>query len=394
MDSNVCKGFAAAGVAAGVKKNGTKDLALIFSETPAAVAGVFTRNRVKAAPVLLCRERIGGGRCQAVIVNSGNANCCTGERGMADAKRMTALAAEGLGVDEELVLAASTGVIGLSLPMDKIEAATPGLVEAVRAEGMPDFAEAIMTTDTLPKLVSARGRAGGKDFTVLGMAKGAGMIRPDMATLLCFLCTDVAAESDALQAALSESVDRTLNRITIDGDTSTNDTAILMANGRSGASISSQEDRAAFQEALDEVLLTLARELVKDGEGVTKVVDVNVKGALSAGDARAIADTVAHSNLVKTALFGEDANWGRILGAAGRAGVDLDPGLVEVFFDDVKMVEKGVGLGDDAEAEATKVLKKPEFEITVDLGLGDSEASVVTCDFSIDYVKINADYRS
>ncbi len=394
MESITCMGFKAAGVAAGVKKNGNKDLGLIFSEDPAAAAGVFTKNRVQAAPVLLSRERVRSGRCQAVIVNSGNANCCTGEQGLADARRMASLAAKELAVDEDMVLVASTGVIGQPLPMDAVESATPGLARAVRAEGFPDFAEAIMTTDTVPKLVSERSRVGGKDFTVVGMAKGSGMIRPDMATLLCFLCTDIVAEPDLLREALTESVDRSLNRITIDGDTSTNDTAILMANGRSGASITSPEERAAFQVALDTVLLTLARLLVKDGEGVTKLVDIIIKGAPSDSDARTIADTVAHSNLVKTALFGEDANWGRILAAAGRAGIDIDPNVVDMFFDDVKMVAEGTGLGEAAEAEATKVLKKPEFEITVDLGLGDGEASVITCDFSVDYVKINADYRS
>ena len=394
MKNALPKGFTAAGITAGIKKAGKKDLGLIFSETPAATAAMYTRNRVQAAPVRLDRERTAGGRAQAVIVNSGNANCCTGTQGDEDARSMARLAAEGLGVREELVLVASTGVIGEPMPMERIAAAIPELTRSLSPEGLDDLAEAIMTTDTVPKVVVDGATAGGKPYTVCAAAKGAGMIRPDLATMLCFVCTDVAAGPPLLQAALAAAVDRSLNRITIDGDTSTNDTVILMANGRSGAALQGRADREAFQSLLDRVLVTVARELVRDGEGVTKLVEIRVEGAPSDKDARTVADTVAHSNLVKTALFGEDANWGRILAAAGRSGIDLDPDRVDLFFDHVCMFSKGRGAGKDTEAQATAVLKKPEFNIVVNLNMGQGSASVITCDFSVDYVKINADYRS
>ncbi len=394
MEKIICPGFKAAGVASGIKKTGEKDLGLVFSESPASAAGVFTRNRVKAAPVLLDRERIKSGACQAVIVNSGNANCCTGDQGMRDAKAMTRIAASGLGISEDLVLVASTGVIGKPLPIKKIEAAIPDLIRSASPEGISDLAVAIMTTDTVPKIVSRQGHMEGKTFTVTGVAKGAGMIRPDMATMLCFICTDIDAPPDLLQETLSAANERSFNRITIDGDTSTNDTVIVMANGLSGATIKTKDHKESFQSVLDDVLISLAKELVKDGEGATKLVEIIVKGALSDKDAHKIADTVANSNLVKTALFGEDANWGRILAAAGRAKVPIEPGRIDIFFDDVQMVKNGMGCGKAAEADVTKVLKRPEFKISIDLNMGNGYDSVFTCDFSIDYVRINADYRS
>jgi glutamate N-acetyltransferase/amino-acid N-acetyltransferase len=390
----MCQGFKFSGVASGLKKNGQKDLGLIYSETPAKVAGVFTRNQIKAAPVLLDMQRITSGTCQAVIANSGNANCCTGAKGMQDAISMARWTAEKLDVAEEEVLVASTGVIGEPLAVEKIRTALPHLVKALDADGISAFAEAIMTTDTVPKVVVQCGQAGGASFTVTGVAKGSGMICPDMATLLCFVMTDVAAEPAMLKEMLLTSTDRTLNRITIDGDTSTNDTALLIANGASGAVIKSDADRKEFQGILDTVLMSLGRQLVKDGEGASKLVDIVVKGARSDADACQIADTVAHSNLLKTAIFGEDANWGRILGAVGRAGVPLQPDTIDVYFDDVQMVQNTKGCGKNAEAEATRVLKKPEFTLTIDLKSGSGKSSVLTCDFSIDYVKINASYRS
>jgi glutamate N-acetyltransferase/amino-acid N-acetyltransferase len=394
MKKNLCKGFSFSGVVSGLKKNGRKDLGLIYSEVPAGVAGAFTRNRVQAAPVLLDRERLKKGFCRAVIANSGSANCCTGVQGMKDAVSEAKLAADGLNISEDQVLVASTGVIGKPLPVDKIESAVPELVKALSPEGIDDFAQAIMTTDTVPKIVSKKGKIGGSGFTITGVAKGAGMISPDMATMLCFICTDAAVTPDFLKEALASSVEKSFNRITIDGDTSTNDTVLVMANGMSGASVKSRSEKEYFRGLLDEVLMALAKMVVKDGEGATKLVDVIVKGATSDSDAEIIARTIANSNLVKTALFGEDANWGRILAAAGRAGVVFDPLLVNISFDDVLMVKSGMGCGDAAEKEATKVLKKPEFSITVDLKTGKGKASVLTCDFSIDYVKINADYRS
>jgi len=394
MKQKGCPGFQTAGVACGLKKNGKKDLGLIFSEVPANVAGVFTQNRIQAAPVQLDRQRIGRGVCRALIVNSGNANCCTGEQGMRDALLMTGLTAAGVGVTEDEVLVSSTGVIGEPLPIEKIKIALPGLIAALTVNGIHDFAEAIMTTDTVPKVISRHGELDGKIFTVTGVAKGSGMIRPDMATMLCFVMTDIQAPSDLLKEMLKASVDQSLNRITIDGDTSTNDTVLLMANGLSGAEILNNTHRDVFQSVLDDVLLSMAKWLIKDGEGATKLVEIKILGAGSDQDARKIADTVAHSNLFKTALFGEDANWGRIIAAVGRAGIAIAPEKIDVRFGPVLMVQNGMGCGKTAEAEATKILKQSEFDITIDLKLGSGHASVITCDFSIDYVKINADYRT
>jgi len=394
MEQKGCPGFLAACVISGLKKNGRKDLGLIYSEAPANVAGVFTQNRIQAAPVQLDRQRITRGVCRALIVNSGNANCCTGEQGMRDAMHMAGFAAAGVGVAEDEVLVSSTGVIGEPLPVEKIKIALPALVGALHGEGIHDFAEAIMTTDTAPKVISRRGELDGKVFTVTGVAKGAGMIRPDMATLLCFVMTDIQSSPVLLKEMLKVAVDRSLNRITVDGDTSTNDTALLMANGLSGAEVLNDAQRDVFQPVLDDVLISLAKWLIKDGEGATKLVEIVVTGAKSDQDARRIADTVANSNLFKTALFGEDANWGRVLAAVGRAGVAVDPEKIDVRFGPVLMVQDGMGCGKTAEAEATKILKQSEFDITIDLKLGKGHASVFTCDFSIDYVKINADYRS
>ena len=361
----MCQGFKFAGVVSGLKKKEQKDLGLIYSEKPAKVAGVFTRNQIKAAPVLLDMQRIASGTCRAVIVNSGNANCCTGAKGRQDAILTARWTAEKLGVAEEEVLVASTGVIGEPLAVEKIHTALPHLVEALDADGISTFAEAIMTTDTVPKVVSQCGQLGGAAFTVTGVAKGAGMIRPDMATLLCFVMTDVAAEPEMLKEMLVSATYRTLNRISIDGDTSTNDTTLLIANGISGAMIKSDADRNEFQGILDTVLMSLGRQLVKDGEGATKLVEIVVKGARSDTDAGQIADTVAHSNLLKTAIFGEDANWGRIIAAVGRSGVPLQTDSIDVYFDEVQMVKNTTGCGKNAEAEATRVLKKPEFTLTI-----------------------------
>jgi len=394
MEQKGCPGFQAAGVICGLKKNGRKDLGLIYSEIPANVAGVFTQNRIQAAPVQLDRQRITRGVCRALIVNSGNANCCTGEQGMRDAMHMAGFAAAGIGVAEDEVLVSSTGVIGEPLPIEKIKIAMPALIDALHGEGIHGFAEAIMTTDTAPKVISRRGELDGKVFTVTGVAKGAGMIRPDMATLLCFVMTDIQASPVLLKEMLKTAVDLSLNRITVDGDTSTNDTALLMANGLSGAEVYNDAQRDVFQPVLNDVLISLAKWLIKDGEGATKLVEIVVTGAESNQDARRIADTVANSNLFKTALFGEDANWGRVLAAVGRAGVAVNPEKIDVRFGPVLMVQDGMGCGKTAEAEATKILKQSEFDLTIDLKLGKGHASVFTCDFSIDYVKINADYRS
>jgi glutamate N-acetyltransferase/amino-acid N-acetyltransferase len=394
MNEISCKGFKLSGVYAGLKKNAKKDLGLIVAETPAEAAAVFTRNKVKAAPVLLSMERIQQGTCRAIIANSGNANCCTGHQGMKDAREVTRSLASELGIAESEVLAASTGVIGAPLPIAKIKTAIPGLVQALSPHAYNDFAEAIMTTDTLPKIVFREDRIKGADYRIVGIAKGSGMIAPDMATMLCFICTDADIPHQLLIKLLSASVEKSLNRIVIDGDTSTNDVAFIMASGLSGAKVEDTESIDAFQGQLDHVLKTLAKMLVKDGEGVTKCVDIHVKGASSHPHALAIANTIATSPLVKTALFGEDANWGRLIAAAGRSHVPLEPEKIDIYFDDVQMVKAGLGCGATAEAQATEVLKKSAFAITMNLNIGSGTASVLTCDFSIDYVKINADYRS
>jgi glutamate N-acetyltransferase/amino-acid N-acetyltransferase len=394
MEKKSCPGFKTAGVSCGLKKNGRKDLGLIYSEVPANVAGLFTQNRVQAAPVLLDRQRITRGVCRALIVNSGIANCCTGEQGMRNAIQMAGFAAAGLGVAEDEVLVSSTGVIGDPLPVEKIQVATPALINALHGEGIHDLAEAIMTTDTVPKVVCRRGELDGVLFTVTGVAKGSGMICPDMATMLCFVMTDINAHPEPLQAMLKKAVDRSLNRMTVDGDTSTNDTVLLMANGHSTVEVISENQKNAFQSVLDEAMIDLAKWLIKDAEGATKLVEIVVKGAKTKAEAHKIAGTVANSPLFKTALFGEDANWGRILAAVGRAGISMDPTKIDIFFGTALMVKNGVGCGKEAEAEASEVLKQDEFTVTIDLKLGQEVETVYTCDFSIDYVKINADYRT
>ena len=396
MKNNIikCKGFKFSGVAAGLKKNNHNDLGLIFSETEATAAGVFTKNRVRAAPVILDKERVKSGVAQAVIVNSGNANCCAGSRSMADSIAMARCAADELNISDERVLVASTGVIGQPLPVEKIAAAAPELIRSLKEDGIMDLATAIMTTDTVPKVVSRQACIDGVPFTVVAVAKGAGMIRPDMATMLCFVCTDLKVSSNVLARVLFPAVDQSFNRITIDGDTSTNDSVLLLANGRSGAEILTADHERLFQEVLNDLLFELAKMIVRDGEGATKLIEVVVKGALSDAYARSVAETVANSSLVKTAFFGEDANWGRIIAAVGRSGVPVEPDRIDIYFDDVMMAQNGVSCGQASEEPATRVLRKPEFTVTVDLNSGKGQATVFTCDFSVDYVKINADYRT
>lgn len=394
MEKATCKGFKVAGMAAGIKANGNKDLGLIYSEVPAVAAGVFTQNKVKAAPVILDQLRLQKGHCRAVVANSGNANCYTGAQGMVHAKIMARSITEALNLPEEECLVASTGVIGQPLPIEKIEASASELVKTLSSDGFDDFAEAIMTTDTVPKVSSRQGLVGRKPYSIVAVAKGAGMIRPDMATMLCFVCTDAKIDNPFLQEALNIAVNRSLNRITIDGDTSTNDTVLLLANGRSGAVLKTFDHKQEFQVLLDDLLMDLARRLVRDGEGVTKVVDVRINGAATLEDAEKVADAIAHSPLVKTAFFGEDANWGRIVAAAGRAGVSFDPERIDLYFDQIQMVDKGLYCGGTAEERATAVLKKPEFTMTLDLNMGKARTWILTCDFSLDYVRINADYRS
>jgi len=390
------KGFMFAAVEAAIKKPGRLDLALIFSEVPAIVAAVYTTNRVKAAPVLLSMERTAGGRAQALVVNSGNANACTGRQGMADAAETAAAVARRLRIPEELVLVASTGVIGKALPMERIRNAVPALVEGLSRTDLEGVAAAIMTTDTFPKIETVTGEAGGTAYTIAGIAKGAGMIMPNMATMLSFLVTDAEIDPGLLRRLFREAVDSSFNAITVDGDTSTNDTALILANGRAGNPEirESTPEAERFGALLRRVLLSLARQIVRDGEGATKLVEIRVLGALSGDDAKKAAMAVANSLLVKTAFFGQDANWGRILAAVGYSGAEMDQDRVSLFFDDVRMVRDGVFAGGDAEERGTEVLRKREFTVTVDLGLGDGAATVYTSDISHDYVSINADYRT
>ncbi len=389
-------GFLAAGLAAGIKKNQVKDFALLYSEVPAAAAGVFTTNRVKAAPVLLSRERVKSGKGRAILINSGCANACTGKKGISDGQRLSRLIASSLKIDPREVLLASTGVIGKVLPLEVMEKSIPSLVASLSSEGLADAALAMMTTDTKPKAALVRGRVNGKEVTLAGIAKGAGMISPKMATLLVFVLTDAAISAGALRKALKEGVQGSFNRITVDGDTSTNDTLLILANGRAG---NGQIQPATpgfrkFSALLHDLLLALAKKTVADGEGVTKVVRILVERARTASEAEKVARAVANSPLVKTAFFGEDANWGRILCAAGYSGAPIDAEKVDIFFDDVQVVRKGQGAGPEKEEPATAVMKKGEYTVRLDLHRGAKRAFLFTTDFSFDYVKINASYRS
>jgi glutamate N-acetyltransferase/amino-acid N-acetyltransferase len=390
------KGYTFSVVEAAIKKPGRKDLALIFSEIPATAAAVFTTNAVKAAPVLLSAERIAAGKAQALVVNSGNANACTGSQGMLDARETSRLLAAGLGIAEELVQVSSTGVIGVPLPMDRLTAAIPALVAGCGSANIDDLAAAIMTTDTFPKVAKRSGSAGGVSYTVAGVAKGAGMILPNMATMLSFVLTDAAIDPALINSLFRRGVDRSFNAITIDGDTSTNDTCLLMANGAAGTPVitAGTPEAELFAGLLDEVLLDLAKLIVKDGEGATKFVEIRITGAESDADAKRAAMAVANSSLVKTAFFGQDANWGRIFAAVGYSGAKVNPDLLALWFDDVCMAKAGVFSGGDAEAQGTEVLRKKEFSVQVDLGLGQGSATVYTSDLSHEYVSINADYRT
>lgn len=389
-------GFRAAGMHCGIKKPGVLDLALIVSDVTGPIAGVFTRNRVAAAPVILDRLHLKGRRGRAIIVNSGNANACTGTPGLRAARVMAATVAEQLGIPLQQVFVGSTGVIGRPLPIDRIKTGIPALVAGLHTEGGAAAAQAILTTDLRPKTTEVRGTIGGRPVTIGGMAKGSGMIHPNMATMLAYLTTDAAITPGALQRALKSAVDDTFNCITVDGDTSTNDTVLCLANGLAHNPPIRLNTPAfrQFQQLLAEACQTLALAICRDGEGVSKVVKIEVGGAATAKAAKQVAVTIATSNLVKTALFGEDANWGRVMGAIGRAGVPIDPTKISVRFDGVSMVKGGVGTGAAAEEKLAAVFKQKEFTIVVHLGQGTAKAHMWTTDLSYDYVRINASYRS
>lgn len=392
----VPKGFRAAACSSGIKKSGKLDMALIFADQPAECAGVFTTNKVVAAPVRLTESRVRHGLCQAILVNSGNANACTGEKGLQDAKYCGDLVADALDVAPEFVAVASTGVIGVPLPIYCFDEHVATLCRMLGNDQFDGVARAMMTTDAFPKMSSQTLNLGGAEINILGLAKGAGMIHPDMATMLAFVMTDASLADGLLEGLLEKSVNASFNRITVDRDTSTNDMALLLASGVAGNDVIAEgsEDLERFKRALDEIMLDLAKMIVRDGEGATKLVRIQVEGATSDTEALVAARSIATSQLVKTAFFGEDANWGRILAAAGYAGVDLDPDQVSIRFDHVTMVEKGLGLGPEQETIASEVLKKPEFTVTVNLGTGDGSAYYYTSDLSYEYVKINAAYRT
>jgi glutamate N-acetyltransferase / amino-acid N-acetyltransferase len=392
----IVPGFRFAATAASIKKMGVLDLALMVADTPASAAGVFTTNRVKAAPVLVSRERLRSGRAQAILVNAGNANACTGPQGLETARASCQRAAELLEIPERLVLPSSTGVIGTPLPGDRITQALPQLVAGLSPDGLGEVARAIMTTDTRPKASLVKGTADGREFTLAGIAKGSGMIHPDMATLLVFLFTDAAATPRVLKTLLRQALPLSFNRITVDGDTSTNDTILLLASGRARNAHIEAEGPAmtALGEAVNQVMHDLAWQVVSDGEGARHAYRVVVLGAASPADAKKAAMTVALSPLVKTAMAGEDVNWGRIMAALGRAGARFDPEAVEIAFGDHQVVQDGQGLGPEAEAAAQLVIKSGTFTLNINLHAGDSADYYDTCDYTEDYIRINADYRS
>jgi len=391
----IVKGFQAAGIAAGIKKHGGLDLALIAADRPVAAAGVFTQNRVKAAPVLLCQRRLRPGQAQAILINSGNANACNGPRGQEDARDLTRESARLLSIPEATVLPASTGVIGQPLPVDLIKGALPQLTARLRPDGLAEVAEAIMTTDTRPKTAFVREKLWGQPITLAGLAKGAGMIHPDMATLLAFVCTDAAISAPVLKQLLKLAVNRSFNRISIDGDTSTNDTLLLMASGMAGhPPVTDLAAAAPFGKLLDRLLADLALQIVADGEGVSRVFRVVIEGAASPREARQAAATVATSPLVKTAMTGADVNWGRIMAALGRSGARFDPEQVSIAFGPHLVAANGRGRGDAAEAAARELILAGPFTVTINLAAGDFQDFYETCDLTEDYIRINASYRS
>ena len=400
IKGGVCsaKGFRAAGVAAGIKYEGRNDVALLVADAPCAAAAVFTTNRVAAAPVVYDRAIVKGGRIQAILANSGCANACTGEEGLKDAKLSALVTAGELGIDPKHVLVASTGVIGRRLPMDRLMAGMKAAVQALgstAAHGL-DAEKAVMTTDTRPKEACAAVVIGGKKVTVGGMAKGSGMIEPNMATMLGFITTDAAVSPAMLRRALKLAIARSFNRLVVDGDESTNDSVFLLASGEAGNAPITHggEDFELFRAALEAVCISLVKQMARDGEGATKFVTVTVRGAKSEKDAARAARAVAKSPLAKTSWFGRDPNWGRVLAAVGYSGAEVVDTSAEVFYDKVWAFRRGQVAGEAQLAKLAKVLEKDAFEVVVDLHLGTGESSVYTCDFSLDYVHINADYTT
>jgi len=392
----IIPGYQFAGVSCGIKESGKKDLALIYSDPPAVAVGTFTTNRVKAAPVLIGEERLQEGQLQAIVVNSGNANASTGQAGLKVARDSCHLVAQTLKIPGRLVIPSSTGKIGVLLPWDKVR---KGIVDACRLLSPERFWDAlagIMTTDAFPKAAQLQLTIDGKKVMVAVMAKGAGMIAPNMATVLCYVMTDACVSRTALEQILRNSLGGSFNIITVDGDMSTNDTVVLMANGRAG----NREVRAGglgftpLNNAVVEVLKEVARLVVKDGEGTTKVVDIFVRGAKDDLEARQIARAVAYSPLVKTAFFGGDPNWGRIVCAVGYAGAEVKPEKIDILIGDVPIGKNGTSMGTKSEAQAARIMQQPEFSVTIDLHLGRGRAHVITSDLSLAYVRFNSAYST
>ena len=390
----VPRGFQFSAVEAAIKKPGRKDLALIFSERTAVMAGMFTTSSVKAAPVKLDMKLIKNGAGQAVIINSGNANACTGAQGMIDAAEMGRLVAAAKGLKNGDVYVCSTGVIGTPMPMDRIRPGIDALVRGLGQASINDVAAAIMTTDTFPKIVAKKKKVGGRMVTVTGICKGAGMIQPNMATMLAFIVTDAAIEKSALDTALRQAVSRSFNRITIDGDMSTNDTVLLMANGVAGNETIRKKSKEydIFAAALTELLYELSEMIVRDGEGATKLVEVEVRNARSEQEAEKGAFAIANSLLVKTAIYGNDANWGRLMAALGYSGISLKEEKIDIYLNDLLVARDGRTTGVDK--EANERLKRDKVKIVADLHIGKGSAKVLTCDLTEGYVKINAEYRT
>lgn len=389
------KGIRAAGICCGIKKSAL-DLALIVSDRPATVAGVTTTNQTKAAPVLLCERQLKGGKFSAIVANSGNANACTGRQGALDAAQTRDRLAQLLGRPTGEVFVASTGVIGKRLPISKVLSGIREALGRLSVTGGEAAARAIMTTDTQQKEVAVRFELDGKPIVIGGMAKGSGMIAPNLATMLCFVGTDARVSAPLLRRVLRRAVGDTFNAITVDGCMSTNDIVLLFANGMSDAPPikAGTPQLDVFEEALFQILSRLAYMIVKDGEGATKLIRVEVRGSRTAHDARVAAMAVANSALVKTAFFGEDCNWGRIMAALGASGIRFDPNCVEIALDRIPVVRKGVGLGAAAERRAAVRMRRPEFDLTIDLHKGTGQAVVLTTDLSEAYARINAGYRS
>ncbi|MBI4284205.1 MAG: bifunctional glutamate N-acetyltransferase/amino-acid acetyltransferase ArgJ [Chloroflexi bacterium] len=388
------QGFYAGATYAGIKKaKDSLDMGILFSEAPCVTAGLFTTNKIKSAPVVLCQERLKKGSATAIIANSGCANASTGEQGLADATEMAALAAKAIGIPEEDMLVASTGVIGQRLPMKLIKAGIDRIILA--KDGGHELARAIMTTDTVPKETAVAVIIGDSEFTIGGVAKGSGMIHPNLATMLCFLTTDAAVELAFLRSALRQAVDVSFNMVSVDGDTSPSDTVLIMANGRAGNEPISASSQVAetFQEALDRVCIELAKAIAGDGEGATRLIEVTVDGAMTTAEARMAARTVVGSSLVKTAVHGADPNWGRIIAAVGRSGVEVMESKIDLAIGNVSVLKKGSPLPFSTQ-RVVKVLKQREVPIRLHLNLGTASATAWGCDLSKEYVTINSQYMT